>query len=146
MDDLSPQDPTNRAIADATAALVAALNAGNPRDAAALYAEDARLLPPAAPVIEGREAVEAFWRAGLESGVADVQLEPLEVDHREGVAYELGRYRLRLTATAERAAVNRGSYLVVHQRQPDGEWRRAIETFNPDGTPFHRSADLQFTP
>jgi ketosteroid isomerase-like protein len=36
-----------------------------------------------------------------------------------------------------RAAIARfcGRYLLVHRREADGSWRRAVETFNPDGDP-----------
>jgi ketosteroid isomerase-like protein len=122
-------------IAASRVAFVDALNAGRPEDAAALYAVDARLLAPSAQVIDGRAAIESFWRAGVQAGVADVELEPLELDHRGGAVYEIGHYTLRLTPDGETPRSEGGKYLLVHQRQPDGSWQWAVEMFNPDGPP-----------
>jgi ketosteroid isomerase-like protein len=139
------EEPANgeltEAIARGRAAFVAALNAGRSADAAMLYAEDARLLAPSAEVIEGRDAIEAFWRAGLQSGLAEIQLDQLELDPRDGVAYEIGRYTLRFAPSEGGPVVDRGNYLLVHRRQADGGWRRAIETFNPDGPSGARQPD-----
>ena len=98
---------------------------------AALYTEDARLLAPAAPPILGRDAIERYWRTGLDSGVREIELELVEIENRYGIAYELGRYALAVDGEQGRV-VDRGDYLVVHERQNDGSWRWAVEMFNPD--------------
>lgn len=138
MDQPGPETELERAVAGARTAFVAALRAGKPEAAAALYAEDARLLAPSAQVIGGRDAIEAFWRAGLHAGIADVQLEPLELDRQDGAAYEIGRYTLRLAPQEGGSVVDRGSYLLVYRKQSEGRWEWAIESFNPDGPPEHR--------
>lgn len=122
------------ASAETTAAFAAALAAGDARAAARAYASQATLLAPFAEVFRGREAIEAFWRAGVASGVAAVDLKPLELERRDDLAYEIGRYRLRVE-TADGSVVDRGKYVLVHERQPDGSWLRAVETFNPDAPP-----------
>jgi ketosteroid isomerase-like protein len=99
------------------------------------YAEAARLLPPSAELMEGREAIEAFWKAGLEVGISDVELETLEFHRQNGLAYEIGRYALRLQPAEDGAIVERGKYVLVHERQRDGSWRWAVEMFNPDVPP-----------
>jgi uncharacterized protein (TIGR02246 family) len=120
-------------IAETSAAFVAALNEGDAKAACAVYADDARLLAPSAELMHGREAIEAFWRAGLEAGVAEVELETLELERHDGMAYEIGRYALWLRPLNDAAVVDRGRYVLVHERQQDGSWRRAVEMFNPDG-------------
>jgi uncharacterized protein (TIGR02246 family) len=119
------------ALAAARTAFVAALNEGDASAAAVAYAEDARMLAPSADLLEGRDAIGAFWRAGLEAGIADVELDVIEVAHAE-VAYELGRYALSLQPADGAAIVDRGKYLLIHARQADGSWRRAVEMFGPD--------------
>jgi uncharacterized protein (TIGR02246 family) len=42
-----------------------AFNKGDAKALAALYTEDAYLLPPGAGIIHGRSAIEAFWREHL---------------------------------------------------------------------------------
>ena len=100
-----------------------------------LYAEGARLLAPSAEVFEGREAIAAFWRAGIESGIKHVELESLEVEERGDLAHEIGRYLLRLEPAEGDVVLDRGKYLLVHERQQDGSWRWAVEMFNPEATP-----------
>lgn len=126
-------------LAENRAAFVAALAGRDAKAAAAVYAEDARLLPPSADLIEGRQAIAAFWRAGLEAGISDVELEPLQVQPYDGVAYEIGRYALWMEPDGEAGpVVDRGKYVLVHERQADGSWRRAVEMFNPDAPPTTR--------
>lgn len=122
-------------IAATRAAFVAALERGDARTAASVYAEGARLLPPSAELMVGREAIEAFWEAGVESGITRVELESLDLDRHEGLVHEIGRYALWLAPADGEAVVERGKYLVAHARQPDGSWRWAVEMFSPDGAP-----------
>ena len=119
---------------EARTAFEEALQLGDALAASALYADDARLLAPSAELFEGREAIAAFWRAGIESGVTHVELESLAVEERGDVAHEIGRYLLRLEPDGGDAVVDRGKYLLVHERQQDGSWRRAVEMFNPEGS------------
>ena len=126
-------------IATAKASFVSALGRRDARSAAAVYAEDARLLPPSAELIEGREAIEAFWRAGLDIGVSHVDLLTLGLERRDGVAYEIGRYALRLDSVEGETVFDRGKYVLVHERQADGSWRRVVEMFNPEFPPVRRN-------
>lgn len=127
--------PHDEALAENRASFVAALAGGDAKTAAAVYAGNARLLAPSAAVFHGREATERFWRAGLESGVVEVDQERLERDPHDGLAYEYGRYARGLAADDGAAVLDREAYLLVHERQPDGSWRRAVETINPDAPP-----------
>ena len=76
------------ALAETRAAFVFALQDGDAKSASAVYTEDARLLAPSAEVMEGRKAIEGFWRAGIETGLAEVGLHALEarrdIDDRRG--------------------------------------------------------------
>jgi uncharacterized protein (TIGR02246 family) len=124
--------PPEQAVAATRAAFSAALEDGDACAAAAVYAVDARLLPPSAPPLRGRAAIEAFWRAGIESGLDGVELEAVELERRDGLAYEIGRYALHVGAVDSGEVVDRGAYVLVHERQQDGSWLRTFETFNSD--------------
>lgn len=133
MDTTLPPPDTRLAEIDASRrAFVAALRAGDAAAAAAIYADDATLLAPAAELLHGRDAIEHFWRTGVEAGIADVELVCRDLQRRGDVAFEVGEYALHLTAESGRAIVDRGRYLVVHRVEPDGAWRRAAEMFTPD--------------
>lgn len=116
------------ALAASREAFVAGFARGDIASACAVYSETACLVAPSAELVEGREAIERFWKAGLDSGIAAIHFDALEVARGVGLAYEIGRYALSLGGeTAER-----GAYVLVHERQPDGSWRRAVEMFNPE--------------
>jgi ketosteroid isomerase-like protein len=123
-----------QAIADSKAVFVAGLKSGDPALASTAYAEDARMLMPSTEPVVGREAIAAYWSAGVEAGISDVELHSLELKGNGGLAYEIGRYSLSL-CTDEGPVVDRGNYVLVHRRQEDGSWLRAVEMFNPDTPP-----------
>jgi uncharacterized protein (TIGR02246 family) len=117
---------------NAAVAFSDALGRGSAADAAALYAEDGKLLTPAARLIEGRDQIEAFWRAGLAVGLSGIELEAVEFETGPGFTVEIGRYAFTLAVEDGGPTVDRGKYVVLHRRQTDGSWRRAVDVFNPD--------------
>jgi ketosteroid isomerase-like protein len=118
-------------------ALAAALARGAAPGAAALYSDDGRLLAPAAGIVCGRDQIEAYWRAGIGLGLFRLELEAREVEVIDGLAIEVGRYAIAVASGADA-----GEYLVLHRRQADGTWRRAVDVFNPD-EPSARSPRAQ---
>ena len=47
---------------------------------AAVFTEDARLLPPGAPMVVGREAIGKFWQGDFDAGIKDLKLGLIAVD------------------------------------------------------------------
>jgi ketosteroid isomerase-like protein len=124
--------PAPAAIADARAAFVDAIRVGDIDALADLYDVGARLIVPGAGApVRGRAEVAAYWRAGIESGVAALTLDPEEVECLPDVACEVGRYALRIAADDGIPVVDRGRYLLVY-RFHLGRWTRAAEMFAPD--------------
>lgn len=113
-------------------AFAAAMRRGDATAAASVYADDATLLAPAVDVVRGRRAIEQFWRTGVETGITEVDLVALDVQRSGDLAFEVGRYALRLAPESGDPVVDRGRYLIVHRVEPDGHWRRAAEMFSPD--------------
>jgi ketosteroid isomerase-like protein len=97
--------------------------------AAALHAPDARLLPELGGPVEGAQAVEAFWRGAMESGVRLVQLQTLSVEERGELAYETGDYMVTVPAGPGVTDVRSGNYLVVWRRSGGG-WLVAAAIWN----------------
>ena len=122
------------AIAESRDRFAAALVDGDAGRASSAYTTGARLLPPSADVVQGRAAIRAYWQAGIDSGLESVDLEPLALEGDERLAYEVGHYALRVRPVDGDSVVERGRYLLVHERQPDGSWRRAVELLDPDGS------------
>jgi ketosteroid isomerase-like protein len=118
-------------ILETSVALAKALERGDVTFAGELYADDARLLASSEP-LEGREEIEAYWRAGVELGLFALAFHARVLELVESGAVEIGRYAASLQGDAAAAAVEHGSYLVLHTQADDGSWRRAVEVFNPD--------------
>lgn len=121
------------ALAETRTAFTTALERGDAAGACAVYADGARLVAPSAELIEGRDAIEAYWQAGVDTGIQRLELEALDVIRGAALACEVGRYALRLVPETGGTVFEAGTYVLVHEQQVDGSWRWVIEMFNPDG-------------
>ena len=90
-----------------------AFNRGDIGAVAALYTEDARLLPPNSEVIKGREGIRAFWQAVKDMGVEEAALETMELQESGDRAVEIGAYRLQIRPPGGQAITDKGKYVVV---------------------------------
>jgi uncharacterized protein (TIGR02246 family) len=101
----------------------AALNAKDAEAAAALYTEDAVLIPPGEPLVRGRKAIEEYWRAAIESGgVRNVSVETMDALSSGSLGYETGSFVLTANGPDGEAAVDSGRYIELLRREPDGRW------------------------
>jgi len=112
--------------------IVAFEHATAAKDAATIanmYAEDATLMPPGAPPIKGRAAIQAFWQGFLNAGASDVKLRIVDVGSSGDLAYEIGAFEANLPGPG---GITRGSgkYVVVWKRQPDGDIKMFADIFN----------------
>ena len=101
----------------------------NRKDAAALaamYTEDARLLPPGGEMVSGREAIRQFWQGAFDMGVAGGGLRPQQVEARDDLAYEQSAATLRMQDGSEQEV----KYVVVWKRQAGGAWQMAVDIWN----------------
>ena len=97
---------------------------------AALYAEDAVLLPPQEPAVHGRAAIRT-WTAAVPR-VTRVVLEVDDVDGRGDVAYMRGTFAMTLEPEGAPALSVVGKYVEILKKQADGSWRFAVDIFNSD--------------
>lgn len=124
----SPPETASRGAIEATVSrYVTASNQGDAEALAALYAEDALLLPPDHQPIRGRQAIVEFWRQGTDAGL-EVSTLRLEVDG--DVAYLVGRYRLPPT---DEESADSGQYVLCLKRQADGAWKLTADIWNGSG-------------
>jgi ketosteroid isomerase-like protein len=118
-------------LADHRAAFADALRRGDADAASAVYATDAHVIAPSTEPIVGRDHIRAFWQAGIDAGVVDVALSSGGAEQSDGLAYETGEYEFKVGSYDGGRVVERGHYVQVYQRQPDGTWQRAVEMFSP---------------
>ncbi len=106
-------------------------NAGDVEGAArAVYTAHARVLPPGAPAVTGREAIAGFWRAAASAlGLTEVKLTTLELELDGERGFEVGRADLKVAGGSQQAV---GKYVVIWKRE-DGEWRWEVDIWNMDG-------------
>lgn len=96
---------------------------------AALYTDDARLLPPAAPPMRGKEAIENFWRGAMGMGIKEAWLETVDVETGGELACETGQFTLVMETDAGERAEQTGKYVVVWKRA-GAEWKLHVDIWN----------------
>lgn len=85
-----------------------AVAAKNADDVAALYSENARLMFPHMPPVEGRKNIKEFFQQAIQSGITDVKLTTEEVAGADDFAVETGRFEMM----ADGKKVDEGKYIV----------------------------------
>ncbi len=118
--------PLRQAIEEANKAFMAAFAARDAAAVAGLYTVDAQLLPPNSGILEGRAAIEAFWQAVMDMGIASAQLDIQEVDALGNTAVEVSLYTLYL---ANGQVADHGKYIVEWKHQ-QGQWFLHRDIFN----------------
>ena len=98
---------------------------------AALFTEQAVLMPPNAGAVEGRAAIRAFFEGF--PALPDFTGTPIDIDGRGDLAYVRGTYSLSMPAASGRPAMSdHGKFLEIRRRQPDGKWLVSVDIFNSD--------------
>ena len=120
-------DDVAQAIRAMDTEFVANVRAGNvERLVSAFYADDARVLPPNSPPVEGKAAIIALWKTVLASGVSGLDLNTTHVEASGDLAYGVGAYHMKM-GESETA----GKYVVVYRRR-GGQWRAVADMFSPN--------------
>ena len=107
----------------------AAFNKGDAAAVAALYTEDAYVLPPGSAMVNGRAAIEAFWRQVAQQ-MTDAKLTTVDVlPLGRSSAREIGTVTLKTKAQPPQEVV--GKYVVVW-RKIGRDWKLATDIWNTD--------------
>ena len=108
-------------------AWTAAFNKGDAAAVAAMYTEDAYVLPPGAELIKGRTAIEGFWRQATQQ-IGDAKLTTVDVlPLGPGAAREIGTVTLKTKGQPSQEIV--GKYAVVWLKV-GGDWKLATDIWN----------------
>ncbi len=121
----SEGDP-RKEIEQANADFRSAYSKADAKAVAAMYTEQAKLLPPHAQTVAGRPAIEAFWKSAMAAGIRDVELKTLEVESFGDTVVEEGTATLYGDGNR---TVDKGKYLVVWKRA-GGKWRLHRDCWN----------------
>ena len=127
----SPTSADEAAIRAQTTSWEKAYNGGDAKAVAAQYAEDALLLPPGAPGVSGRAAIQAFFTKDIAdskaAGVVFVLNPKTDVGVSGNMGWESGTYKV----TVKGAVVDAGKFLSV-SRKKDGKWLYIRDIWNSD--------------
>jgi uncharacterized protein (TIGR02246 family) len=119
------------AIEASSAAFVEAVLAGDWAAVAAFYTEDAVLMFPNEPVVEGRVAIQAFF----ELFPSITQFEPtiVQMDGRGDLAFVRATYAMiYIVEGTPEPTHDTGKYVEIWRKQPDGKWLIAVDISNSD--------------
>jgi len=129
-----PASADEAAIRAQTTSWEKAYNGGDAKAVAALYADDALLLPPGASGVSGRAAILAFFTKDIADSTAAGAVFVVDPKTDVGVSgnmgWESGKYRV----TAKGTVVETGKFLSV-SRKRDGKWLYLRDTWNADASP-----------
>jgi len=107
-----------------------AFNRGDARTLAALYVNDAKLLPPTNAVVSGSQAIQAFWESLIKNGFGNHAIDIVEVRAVGDVAYEAAKWRATGPGKDGGQQSYAGNLVNVFERQRDGTWKSRLHTWN----------------
>jgi ketosteroid isomerase-like protein len=97
------------------------------------YSDDAVLLPPNAPVAATKESIRAIWAELTAPNVSiSWQASKVEVAKSGDLAYSTGSYTLDMQDPQGKLVSDKGKFMEVWKRQPDGKWKIVADTYNSD--------------
>ena len=97
-----------------------------------LYLPDATVLRPNVPAVRGTAAIREFFFGLLDAGMSEVEMDPLRVELFGDFGYEAGRCKSLVPSAAGKRREERGKYLVLLNRQSNGEWKILADSWSSD--------------
>jgi len=126
--DVSDQPADMRVLTTATTVWMEAFNAGDAVTIAGLSSENGALLPPNGRAIIGRDAIYSYWKDLLADSDTTVELVNIETVVEGDLGYKAGRFELLDAGTG--AAIDKGKYIQIWKRSPQGYWELHRDMWN----------------
>ncbi len=105
---------------------------GDAAGCAAVYTDDAKILPPDSPVLTGKQAAQALWQSFIDMGVKRVSLQTLELEDMGDRAVERGAATVDIQGEGGQTMQASAKFIVLWKRQADGAWKWHWDCFNFD--------------
>lgn len=101
------------------------------------FADDILIMPPNSPVLQGKEAARAMWKAmfavpGFGGGWKATRA---EVAKSGDLGWTTGPYEITEIDRNGKPMTDKGKYLAVWKKQSDGTWKCVADMFNTDLPP-----------
>jgi uncharacterized protein (TIGR02246 family) len=103
---------------------------------ASVYADDASVFMPGAPVLNGVEAIKTALKPMVKSKGFSLSFESTDVVVAKSgdLAYSQGAYTMtRTNPKTKKLATEKGKYVTVYKKQATGKWKAIADIFNEDG-------------
>lgn len=122
------------AIREAEAGWVKATAAKDVDAAISFLSEDAMEFAPGKPVISGREALRKSWLETMSAPDTSLAWKPtrVEVARSGDLAISTGSYEYSMKDPKGKLVQDRGKYVTVWKKQPNGAWKAYIDIYNSD--------------
>lgn len=133
-----PADATasfQQAVRDADVELRKGFAAKDAGPVAATYADSAAFFPPNAPAANGPEAIRGVWAQLMSNPGFAVTYARTRVEASHEMGYTTGTYELTMHDAKGQPVKDRGKFIDVWRKQPDGKWMCVADTFNSDLPP-----------
>ncbi len=123
-----------RAVREVDSATLKASQAKDLERNLSFYTDDASVFPPNAPIATGKEAIRAFLSQGFANPGFAIDWQPTKVEVSRGgdLAYTQGTYEFTMNDPKGKPITERGKYVNVWRKQPDGNWKMVADVWNSD--------------
>lgn len=124
-----------QAVKDVEAAWVKDVTTKDPDKWASYFAEDGSGLYPGAGILDGKAAIKAAMTPILADPNFSLTFQSTRAMASKGgdMVYSQGTYTMTMTdPKTKKPMTDKGKYLTVYTKQPDGSWKAIADTFNSD--------------
>jgi ketosteroid isomerase-like protein len=116
-----------KAIEDKNAALRTAYNRGDSVGCAAVFMEDAAMLPPNQPIVRGKKAIRELIQGWIDNIAGTISNPMIEFGAEGDLAYQVATYSFK-----DAKAPDEGKFVEIFRRQKDGTWKVYLTIYNSD--------------
>ena len=98
------------------------------------YADDASVFAPGTPVVTGKDAIRRTLDADFATPGSSLSFQPAKVEVSRGgdLAYCSGTYTMTMNDPKGKPVTDKGKYVAVYKKQPDGKWKCVADIHNSD--------------
>lgn len=117
-------------VTEGNTAWNAAFNSGNAEALAALYQDDATLVPPTGTTVQGKTAIREFWNGLFKAGFKDHKIELISVRQEGALLIAVAKWQA--SGPADNGSIKQygGQLVNILETQPDGQARSILHTWN----------------
>lgn len=109
---------------------IQAIRLGDVAEIARLHTENARILPPACDMLQGRTAVQSYYQSLMDNGLKDIEFSTIDVTFfGEHTIREIGRF-LITTQSSEGLEQDIKMNYVVSWEEEDGEYKVDVDIWS----------------